>query len=357
METTKISEKARIEQLSQEIKNELIRPVAVMEVCGSHTMAMAKHAIKSFLPPELRIISGPGCPVCVTSSSDIQLAIDLARKEKFIIATFGDMLKVPVEGDSLQNYSNVKIIYSPLESISLAKQYPDHQIVLIGIGFETTAPLIATTIFKAYEEKLDNFSVIPMHKLVPPALDAIFEDGTVKIDALLLPGHVSVITGWKYFEFIEKYPMAGVISGFDAIDLMESLLILVKMVQKGEFGVVNHYERLVSAHGNLKAKEMIEEVYEFDTTSWREIGNIPDSGFKLRAKYQHLDARVRFKLIPHEIPSPPGCLCGSILMGKAAPTDCKLFAKACTPANPIGPCMVSSEGTCAAYFKYQLPRS
>ncbi len=328
------------------------RTLTVMEVCGTHTMSIARHGIRSLLPSWLKLISGPGCPVCVTSAGDIAAALELAKKENTLIVTFGDMLKVPARGRTLSEEKNVKIIYSPLEALTLAKNHPDKEIIFLGIGFETTAPLIGATIKKAKEEKLKNFSVLCLHKTVPAALTAIMSDKTCAVDALLLPGHVSAITGRRYYQFMEKIGATGVIAGFEADEILSSLLIITDLVMDKKSGVVNNYPRAVNEEGNKMALAILSEVFEPCDVEWRGIGVIPGSGLAIRKEFSAFDASKKFSLKKEIINDGPGCLCGNILMGKSSPKDCPHFGKSCTPTNAIGPCMVSSEGTCAAWYKY-----
>ncbi|MBF0207577.1 MAG: hydrogenase formation protein HypD [Oligoflexia bacterium] len=347
--------------LSLEIKKISRQSLTLMEVCGTHTMNIARYGIRSLLPENVQIISGPGCPVCVTSVSDLQMAINLAKEPDVIIATFGDMLKVPVQGgDTLQNYKNVKIVYSPLDALQIAQDnFPSKkEVVLLGIGFETTIPLIAATIKCAYEQTITNFSVLSMHKIIPPALDVVLSARDNKINGLILPGHVSVITGSAYFNFLKKYQTSGVIAGFAALEIMESIYLLVRFLNEGRVEIANNYQRVVSAEGNLQANLLMNEVFQISDANWRGIGIIPNSGMEIVEKYASFDTKKRFShAILHseqKIEEAPGCLCGGILMGKFNPNECGHFAKRCTPATPIGPCMVSSEGTCAAYYKYSL---
>jgi hydrogenase expression/formation protein HypD len=347
--------RTRIKEIKDNIFRISQKDICIMEVCGTHTMSIAKHGIRSLLPSNIRIISGPGCPVCVTPSGEIGSAIELAKDDKFIIATFGDMLRVPSDGDFLQNYKNVKIIYSPLDSLELANKNPKKEIVLLGIGFETTAPLIGSTIKIAAQKDIDNFSVLCMHKIVPPAIEAILNGGVSKdMGGLILPGHVSVITGRKYFDFIKAYRMSGVISGFEAEDVLESIYLLVKFHETGECQIVNNYMSVVSEEGNKAALGITEDVFEICDSTWRGIGVISNSGLRIRDKYKKHDVVSKFNLKVKNIDDPKGCLCGQILMGISIPKDCGYFGKDCTPSDPVGPCMVSSEGTCAAHYKYGL---
>ncbi|MCK5071955.1 MAG: hydrogenase formation protein HypD [Bacteriovoracaceae bacterium] len=343
----------KIRILKDKIKEISQKDISIMEVCGTHTMSVARFAIKSLLPDNINVISGPGCPVCVTSGTDIETALTMARDESKIVCTFGDMIKVPSQGDNLGNYKNVKIVYSPLDSLKIAKDNPDKEVVMLGIGFETTAPLIACAIKAAKQMALPNFSVISMHKTVPIAMGAILSDKDAKIDALILPGHVSAITGRKYFDFIKDYETSGVISGFEALDIMECIYLLVDLYNNEKLDVINNYSRIVSEHGNKLAMDTMYDVFETCDSGWRGIGTIPDSGLEIKDEYAAFNARKKFGINVSEVLDPPGCRCGEILMAKAKPSDCGLFGKNCTPANPVGPCMVSSEGTCAAFYKYQ----
>ncbi len=350
--------KTKLEQIKkliyEEIKNKKIENINIMEVCGTHTMAVAKYAIKSLLPPEINIISGPGCPVCVTSATDIESGIELAKKEHTIIATFGDMVKVPGKNQTLSEFNNIKIIYSPLDALALAQANPLKEIILLGIGFETTTPLIAATILQAKKLSLENFSVLSMNKTVPAALEVILSDPDCRIDGLLLPGHVSAITGRRYFNFLEKFNVGGVIAGFAPLEIMESLYLLVKNFGEKGNTIVNNYPQFVTENGNMVAMKTLFTLFENADVEWRGIGTIKNSGLTIRTEFKKYDAKIKFDLQIQQIDPPPNCLCGNILMGKAKPLECKFFGKLCNPTNPIGPCMVSSEGTCAAYYKYSL---
>jgi len=347
-----LNEYDKIQILRDKIQKLSRTKVSFMEVCGTHTMSVAKHAIKSMLPENINIVSGPGCPVCVTSQTDIEMSLILARSENKIICTFGDMIKVPSRKDSLANYKNVKIIYSPLDALKIAHENPGREIILLGIGFETTTPLIAVTIKTAKQECIKNFSVLSMHKTVPTALKLILSSPDISLNGLILPGHVSAVTGRKYFDFIKDYHTCGVIAGFEALDIMECIYLLTKSVEENKVEVINNYTRIVSEEGNQLAMQLLYEVFEDCDCKWRGIGEIPNSGLKIREKFQAYDAKIKFDIPIENIAEPKNCRCGEILMAKKTPPDCALFKNTCTPLNPIGPCMVSSEGTCAAYYKY-----
>lgn len=344
--------KRQISVLVEDIKRIVPENFVMMEVCGTHTMNIAKFGLRSLLPKNIRIISGPGCPVCVTSSSDIKTALDVCKIPNTIIATFGDMVKVPCDGDSLQNYKNVKIVYSPMEALDLAEKNKDKEIVLLAVGFETTTPLTAVVIKEAEKRKLNNFSVLCMHKLVPQAMELIIKSNNIKLNSFLLPGHVAVITGSDYFNFITEFKFSGVIAGFEPLNITSSIKELVKCFVDSRYGVVNNYSSIVKKDGNVKAQNIVKEVYVQSDSFWRGIGLIKSSGLKINKEYLKYDALNKFNISVKEVKDPKNCRCGDILKGEALPADCLYYGKDCTPSNPIGPCMVSTEGTCAAFYKY-----
>ncbi len=344
--------KKQIDTILREIERVVPDSFVMMEVCGTHTMNIAKFGLRALLPKNIRIISGPGCPVCVTPSKDIKRAIEISKLPNTIIATFGDMLRIPVNGDSLQNHRNVKVIYSPMEGIALAKANTNMNVVLLGVGFETTAPLTATVIREAKKMNLNNFSVLCMHKTVPPALEIIMKSKSVKINGFLLPGHVCTITGSDYFNFISKFGFCGVVAGFEALNIISSINELIKHFIKEEYGVFNSYNPVVTGPGNPIAHDVVKDVYVQADSFWRGIGLIKRSGLKIRDQYSKYDAEKRFDLKIADINDPINCRCGDILKGESSPTDCIYYGKQCTPSSPIGPCMVSTEGTCAAFYKY-----
>ncbi|MBQ7585026.1 MAG: hydrogenase formation protein HypD [Desulfovibrionaceae bacterium] len=336
------------------------RPMRFMEVCGTHTVAIFQSGLRSLLPKNLTHLSGPGCPVCVTHDAEIAAFLELAKLPKVILTTFGDLLRVPgPEGLSLKHAraegGRVEIVYSPLEALNIAKKHPDSLVVFLGIGFETTAPTVAATLAQAWDLKLDNFCVFSLHKLVPPVLRALLEDTSLKVDAFLLPGHVSTIIGIKPYQFIaDEFHLSGVVGGFSP---QEILLALCKLAQNfvGDKPQINNaYPKAVEEFGNVKAQALMEEFFEPTQALWRGLGSLEGSGLALRPKYQHFDARVRLDLKIKEVPPLKGCKCGEVLKGVLTPKECPLFGKKCTPANPVGPCMVSTEGSCAAWFKYDM---
>jgi hydrogenase expression/formation protein HypD len=333
------------------------RPTRVMEVCGTHTMAIFRHGIRSLLPGTITLLSGPGCPVCVTAQGDIDAFVALSRRKEVTITTFGDLMRVPGSGSSLQRESadgaDVRMVYSPLDAVSLAKERPDREVVFLGVGFETTAPTIAAAILFAQKLQLGNFSVYCAHKTVPPALEALMANPEVAIDGFLLPGHVSVIIGLEaYRPFFNQFRLPSVVAGFEPVDVLQGVLELVTQIENQTPRLGNVYPRAVTDQGNIQARRMMADVFETCDATWRGLGVIPESGLSLRAELAAFDAVRRFDLNVEDTPEPKGCACGEILSGTRTPPQCALFKKQCTPVNPVGPCMVSSEGTCAAYFKF-----
>ncbi len=349
----------KVRRLAAEITrtaDDLGRGINIMEVCGTHTVSLRLNGVHSLLPATVRLVSGPGCPVCVTPSSYITNALKLIEEHDAVVATFGDMLKVPdADGRSLSSYmggENLRMVYSPAELLDLARG-TGRNIVFLGIGFETTIPSIAWTFAEARRAGLPNLFLYPAFKLVPPALHALLSDKTSAIDAFLLPGHVSVIIGPEAYGFLEnQYSIPGVIAGFEADDMLTGILEILKLLSEGTSRVINAYPRVVKEGGNPKARRIIEETLEPARALWRGLGWIEGSGLRLRREFEELDAEKRFSLPPLENREPPGCLCPRVIQGKAIPTECGLFGARCTPENPVGPCMVSSEGACSAYLKY-----
>lgn len=340
-----------------ELQKSFTKPLRVMEVCGSHTMAIFRNGIRSILPEGFELISGPGCPVCVTSAPHMDAFIAMADKPGVRVAIFGDLFRVPGTDGSLANASSrgakVDIVYSPMDALELAVQHPDDQVVFLGVGFETTTPGIAATILAAKNRNISNFMVFSTHKVMPPPLIALLNDPGLKIDGLLCPGHVSSIIGaGAYQPLVDKYNLACVVAGFETTDLLNGLILLARQVGSGKFAVENTYPRAVSWEGNPRAMKMVDEIFEPADMDWRGLGVIPESGLRIRNKYADFDAEKRLDITIPEAEEAKGCRCGEILKGMSIPPECPLFDTRCTPANPIGPCMVSSEGTCAAYHKY-----
>lgn len=352
-------QKEQAQGLLRKIKEISRAQVNVMEICGTHTHAISKYGIREGLPDNIRLISGPGCPVCVTSAADINSIIDFSRQRRdTIIATFGDMMRVPGSASSLQEErargGDIRVVYSPLGSLDLAKANPHKEVVLYAVGFETTAPTVAATILSAKEAGIENLSVLSLHKLTPPAMKALLDTGEIDINGFICPGHVTAIIGAKAYEFLAKdYKSPCVVAGFEPIDALMGLYMLVKQFEENRCEIEIQYNRVVTWDGNRLAQEAISEVFEPSDSLWRGIGNIPMSGLKIKEKYASFDAGKRFSIPAGVDAEPKGCRCGSVLKGLIKPDECPLFAKACTPEFPIGPCMVSSEGTCAAFFKYR----
>jgi len=334
------------------------KEIRLMEVCGTHTMSIARNGIRQLLPKKITLISGPGCPVCVTSQQEIDQFLKLAQYENVIITTFGDLMRVPGSHSSLQkeraNGADIRVVYSTLDCLHIAENNPDKQVVFLGVGFETTAPTIAAAILEAKNRNLKNFSVISAHKLVPPALIALMENKAVAVNGFICPGHVSVIIGAQAYQSItEKYHVPCIIAGFEPVDILQSILMLVEQIEQDRGEVEIAYKRGVIYEGNKKAREILNHVFDPCNANWRGLGMIPQSGLKIRAEYEEFDAQNRFDLTVKNVTEPKGCACGEVLNGIMTPTECALFGKTCTPDDPIGPCMVSTEGTCAAYYKYQ----
>ncbi|WP_291326759.1 hydrogenase formation protein HypD [Desulfovibrio sp. UCD-KL4C] len=342
------------------LNNEIEKEIRFMEVCGTHTVAIFRSGLHSVLPEKIIHLSGPGCPVCVTHESEVNAFLDLAGKERVVIATFGDLIKVPGKnGHCLKNAqaegARVEIIYSPFDALEIARKNPDDTVVFLGVGFETTAPAIAATVLMAEEQKLENFKVLSFHKLVPPALDVLISDPETKIDGFLLPGHVSTVIGIHPYDFIgAKYGKPAIVAGFEPVDILLALLQMVRSRKEVHPEVVNQYQRGVSENGNPKAVEVMYQVFKSADALWRGIGMIKGSGLEFADRYERFDAKKVFDIKIGECPALPGCKCGEVLKGKMTPDQCPLFGKACNPASPVGPCMVSTEGSCAAYFKYKV---
>ncbi|UCE04542.1 MAG: hydrogenase formation protein HypD [bacterium] len=333
------------------------QPTNLMEVCGTHTMAIARNGIRQLLPQNITLISGPGCPVCVTSQREIDQFIKLSQFDEVIITTFGDLMRVPGSHSSLQkeraNGADVRVVYSTLDCLQIAEKSPQKEVVFLGLGFETTAPTIAAAILSAVQKKVNNFSVISAHKLVPPAMIALLENKSISLNGFICPGHVSVIIGAQAYEpIVQQYHIPCVIAGFEPVDILQSLYMLVEQIENNHAEIEIAYKRGVNYEGNKKAREVLDQVFEPCDADWRGIGTIPQSGLNIRDEFQDFDAQTRFDLWVEEVHEPKGCACGEILSGTKNPFQCPLFGKTCTPDDPIGPCMVSAEGTCAAYFKY-----
>ena len=335
------------------------KEITLMEICGTHTHVIGRFGIKKLLPANIRLVSGPGCPVCVTSIRDVDKALYLAGLKNVIFATFGDMLRVPgTDRASLQESraagADVRVVSSVADCIDLAEVNRGKEVIMMGIGFETTAPTVASVIEVCREKGIKNFSIFSVHKVVPPAVKALIEDPSLNIDGFICPGHVSTIIGTKPYVIIPEAGRAAVITGFEPVDVLEGILMILGQIADGKKEVAIQYTRGVKPEGNPRAREIMHRVFLSGDSEWRGLGNIPGSGLFLRDEYKTFDVLERFDIPPIHSEEIKGCGCGDILKGIRLPDQCPLFRKTCTPTNPIGPCMVSSEGTCAAYYKYHL---
>lgn len=345
-----------VQNISKKLRKLNGHEISLMEVCGGHTMAIRRFGIPSLLPFNIKLISGPGCPVCVSGIGFIDKAIECTKIKDVIITTYGDLIRVPGSKSSLEKEksmsADIRIVYSTLEALEIAKLNKDKKVIFLGIGFETTAPGTAVAIQKAQSENISNFYLLSAHKIMPPVMEVLLND-EVKIDGFICPGHVSTITGSKIYNFIpDKYKIGCVVTGFEPTDLMQAIYMLAKQINSKEQKVEIQYSRVVTSQGNTKAQAIMNEVFETQNDYWRGIGEIAESGLKLKEKYRGFDAEHVFDLRVEPVKENPNCICGDILRGLKNPNDCKLFMKLCSPENPIGACMVSAEGTCHAYYKY-----
>jgi hydrogenase expression/formation protein HypD len=350
-------DKNLVNRLIKAIARESVQKLRIMEVCGGHTLAIRKFGIQHMLPENIELLSGPGCPVCVTDRVSIDKAVKLAGIPGTIITTYGDLIRVPGSDSSLNQEkasgSDIRIVYSTLEALQIAKENPQKQVVFLGIGFETTTPSSAVALWEASRQNIRNFYLFSMHKVMPPAMAALIEQG-VRINGYIGPGHVTAVAGADMYQsLVDQYRISVVVSGFEPVDLLQSIYLLVKMLEEGRFGTEIQYKRAVTHQGNIKAQEMVARFFEPATDSWRGLGSIPGSGMKIRDEFRSFDANVHFDLEVDPVPEPKGCICGEVLRGLKRPDQCGLFARVCTPSNPIGACMVSGEGACQAYFQYK----
>jgi hydrogenase expression/formation protein HypD len=335
----------------------LERDLRIMEVCGTHTTEFFRTGVRDLFPEGLSLIDGPGCPVCVTPNDYLDRAIEIARVHGVTVATFGDMVKVPSSYSSLAREKStgvrVEVMYSPLDAVEFAAANPDIQVMFLSVGFETTAPTEAVAAQRARERNIPNFSILCGNKLTPPAVRALLDAGETRIDGFILPGHVSAIIGVEPWRFVaDSYHKPCIVAGFESYDLITSTIDLVRMIGEERNVVENGYARVVRDGGNPKAREIMYDVFEECDAHWRGIGVIPGSGLALRGRYADFDAARRFPVEPPPARQHPGCRCGDLLRGLILPTGCGLFGTVCTPENAVGPCMVSSEGPCSAYYKY-----
>lgn len=354
-------EEYRDGDLARDIAERIIsiskKPARLMEICGTHTMAIFRHGIRTLIPDRIELVSGPGCPVCVTAMEEIDRSVKLSKIPDVIVTTFGDMIRVPGSSSSLQNEKgkggDIRMVYSTFDALKIAEENPEKEVVFLGIGFETTAPTVAAAIKVAKEKNMKNFSVLSSHKLLPPAMNALISGGELNIDGFICPGHVTTIIGTApYKKFINSYPIPCVVTGFEPVDILQGILMLALQIEKGEAKVEIQYERAVSEEGNIAAFKIMDEIFKPCDAKWRGLGPIPDSGLGIGKEYSEFDALKRFDLDVPDAEDPPGCKCAEVLRGSVLPPECGLFRKLCTPGSPVGACMVSSEGTCAAYYKY-----
>jgi len=329
----------------------------IMEVCGTHTVAIFRAGIRDGLPETVNLVSGPGCPVCVTPVETVEKAVRLSFRKNTTLFCFGDMMRVPAANGTIESAisrgASVRMMYSPMEALEHARENPQVDTILFGIGFETTIPLFASVLMRAQEEDIRNLYLLCAFKLIPPALHALLSSEDAEIDGFMLPGHVSTIIGEDAYRFLEtRYRVPAVITGFEPVDILKGIAMLIQLIEKGIPEVRNEYSRFVSKQGNPKAQETIHAVFTECDASWRGLGTIPASGLALKNGFSRFDAEALVDFDIPAIPERPGCLCGEVIKGKKKPIDCKLYGTVCTPSRPIGPCMVSSEGTCAAFYKY-----
>ncbi len=343
-------------QVIHKLAAKLDKPISIMEVCGSHTVAMFRYGIRKILPDNIRVIAGPGCPVCVTSQQDIDQAIGICEYDDTIITTFGDMIKVPGTKTTLRQMQadgrDVRVVYSTLNALEFARNNKDKKIIHIAVGFETTIPTVAAALLRARQEKLNNFFVLSSHKIIPPALKVLVASPKSEISGFLLPGHVSTIIGTKPYEFlVKKYKIPCVVAGFEALDILQSIAMLLAQQINKKPKVEVQYARCVNPQGNQVAQNMIDQVFKVSDVQWRGLGLMKKSGLVLRPAYKAFDAMGHFPVKTFPVKK-TACRCGDVLQGIITPPQCPLFKKTCNPNMPIGPCMVSSEGACSAYYRY-----
>jgi hydrogenase expression/formation protein HypD len=345
------------QRLFAEIRRITTRPWAIMEVCGGQTHSIIRNGIDQLLPEEIELIHGPGCPVCVTPPEIIDKALAIASRPNVIFCSFGDMLRVPGSAKDLfrvkSEGGDVRIVYSPLDAVRLAQQHPDREVVFFGIGFETTAPANAMAVLQAHRLGLRNFSMLVSHVLVPPAISAIMESPTNRVQGFLAAGHVCSVMGtWQYQPLVERYRVPIVVTGFEPLDVLEGIRRIILQLESGRAELDNAYERAVRPEGNVAAQQVLSEVFEVTDRAWRGIGVIPQSGWRLRDAYRAYDAETRFAVSDIQTRESPICRSGEVLQGMLKPNQCAAFGKECTPRTPLGATMVSSEGACAAYYQY-----
>jgi hydrogenase expression/formation protein HypD len=346
-----------VEQYLKEIHQTVTQPWTIMEVCGGQTHSLVKNGILNLLPKEITMVHGPGCPVCVTPLNLIDKAIYLAEEKGVILCSFGDMLRVPGSKKSLLEAkaagADIRILYSPLEAVHLAKENPDREVVFFAVGFETTAPANALSVLHAQRQGLTNYSILASHVLVPPAIGAVMDDEESHIQGFLAAGHVCTIMGiHEYGPLVKKYDIPIVVTGFEPVDLLQGILMTVRQLEQGRHELENQYSRVVRPDGNPEAVKVIRQVFDIEDREWRGIGTIPMSGYEVRPELSAYDARIKFDVQIEEVPESEECIAGQVLKGIKKPHECPQFGKKCTPLMPLGAPMVSSEGACAAYYHF-----
>jgi len=346
-----------VEKYLKSIHETVTKPWTIMEVCGGQTHGLVKNGILELLPKEITMVHGPGCPVCVTPLNLIDKAIYLAEEKEVTLCSYGDMLRVPGSGKSLleakANGADIRIMYSPLEAVKIARENPDKQVVFFAVGFETTAPANALSVLHAKKANLKNYSILASHVLVPPAIEAIMNDPETVVQAFLAAGHVCTIMGMQeYYPLAEKYKVPIVVTGFEPVDLLQGILMVSQQLEKGEYKVENQYARMVTKAGNTNAQDTMRQVFEVSDRMWRGIDVIPMSGFEVKGELAEYDANKKFNIEIEEAPENEECIAGQIMKGIKKPFECSQFGKKCSPLNPLGAPMVSSEGACAAYYHY-----
>lgn len=349
---------AAAQKLAQEIAHIVTRPWTLMEVCGGQTHAIVKFGLDELLPASLTLIHGPGCPVCVTPLELIDKALEIAARPGVIFCSFGDMLRVPGSTTDLLSAkaagADVRMLYSPMDAVKLAEQNPNREVVFFGVGFETTAPATAMAIYQAARKQLANFSVLVSHVLVPPAMESILDAPDCRVQGFLAAGHVCAVMGYEeYLPIAAKYSVPIVVTGFEPLDILQGVLMCVEQLEQGRAEVQNQYSRAVQSQGNRPAQQLIREVFQVVPRKWRGVGEIPRSGLGLREQYRAFDAEQKFGVAERRVEEPSECLSGLVLQGKIKPTECPAFGTRCTPEHPLGATMVSSEGACAAYYRYR----
>lgn len=346
----------RVIEQAQQFKERYNRLPVFMEVCGSHTHALAESGIKQALKEHVRLISGPGCPVCVTDQQSIDAMIELSQGENRIICTFGDMMRVPGSKVSLMEEKtkgkDIRVMYSPVDAIKIAEENPSKEIIFLGIGFETTIPILAILVQEAEKKKLNNFSIWMTTKLVKPVLQYLMETGEVSLDGFILPGHVSIVLGEDAYSYlVDDYNISGVIGGFEPAEVLNTISKLIQLAYDGKPAILNDHPMIVTKEGNVVAQQLMAKYFTTCDEAWRGIGVIPKSGLDVKPEYEKYNAKLKFNVVTEE-PRKTKCRCGEIIVGKISPEECPLFGKACTPRKPIGPCMVSTEGSCAASYQF-----